>query len=87
MLDTQLSTLFSGALFRKVLSNEQLTIIEYNFLLGALVGNNIPFESAFVSGTRKSPASFQLTIHINPSVTLVLVVSLEPGSSVYSPSP
>ena len=87
MFDTQISTLFSGALFRKILNNEQISLLEFNFLSGVLINNNIPFDTAFVSGTRKNPASFQITIHINPSATLVLVIALEPGSSVFSPSP
>ena len=87
VLDPQLSTVFSGVLFRKILNNEQITLIEYNFLTGTLISNNIPFDTAFVSGTRKNAAAMQLTIHINPSATLVLVISLEPGSSVFSPSP
>ena len=87
MFDTHLSTLLSGSLFRKILNNEQLTLMEINFLTGILINNNIPFDTAFVSGTRKNPASLQITIHVNPSATLVLVVALEPGSSVFSPSP
>ena len=87
MFDTHISTLLSGTLFRKILNNEQLTLLEFNFLTGALINNNIPFDTAFAAGTRKNPASIQLTIHVNPSASLVLVTSLEPGSSVFSPSP
>jgi len=87
LFDPQLSTLLSGTLFRKILNNEQITLFEYNFLTGVLINNNIPYDTAFVSGTRKNPASLQLTIHINPTATLVLVIALEPGSSVFSPSP
>ena len=87
MFDVQISALLSGTLFRKILNNEQISLIEFNFLTGALINNNIPFDTAFVSGTRKNPASLQLTIHVNPTATLVLVVALEPGSSVFSPSP
>jgi len=87
LLDAQISTLLSGTLFKKILNNEQINLFEFNFLTGALINNNIPFDTAFVSGTRKNPASLQLTIHINPSATLVLVVALEPGSPVFSPSP
>lgn len=87
MFDSQISTLLSGTLYRKILNNEQLSLFEFNFLTTTLVNNNIPFDTAFVSGTRKNPASLQLTIHINPSATLVLVVALEPGSPVFSPSP
>jgi len=77
----------SGTLFRKILNNEQITLYEYNVLTNLLINNNIPYDTAFVSGTRKNPASLQLTIHINPTTTLVLVIALEPGSSVFSPSP
>jgi len=87
MFDTQVSGLLSGTLFRKILRNEQISLFEFNFLASSLINNNIPFETAFASGTRKNPASLQLTIHLNPSATLVFVISLEPGSSVFAPSP
>ena len=87
MFDTQMSALLSGTLFRKVLCNEQLSLYEFNFLTSVLINNNIPFDTAFAAGTRKNPASLQLTIHLNPSATLVFVIALEPGSSVFSPSP
>ena len=87
MFDMQIFSIFSAPLFRKLLNNYSFNMIEFNALLGMLVTNNIPFDTSFVSGTRKSPQSIQLTIHINPTTTLVFVVSLEPGSSVFSPSP
>ena len=87
MFDAHLSTLLSGGLFRKILNNEPLSLVEFNLLTGILMNNNIPFDTAFAAGTRKNPPSLQLTIHINPSATLVLVTNLEPGSSVFSPSP
>ncbi|MCL1862617.1 MAG: hypothetical protein FWF78_03515 [Defluviitaleaceae bacterium] len=87
LFDAQISALLSGTLFRKILNNESLTLFEYYALTSILIGNNIPFDTAFASGTRKSPASLQLTVHVNPSVTLVSVITLEPGSSVFSPSP
>ena len=87
MFDIHINSLLSGALFRKILNNEQITLFEYNILTGMLINNNIPFDSAFAAGTRKNAASVQLTIHVNPSASLVIVISLEPGSSVFSPSP
>jgi len=87
LFDTQLSALLSGTLFRRILNNDQLTLYEFNFLTSILINNNIPYDIAFAAGTRKNPASLQLTIHINPSATLVFVVALEPGSPVFSPSP
>ena len=87
MFDTQISAILSGTLFRKVLCNEQLSLYEYNALTATLIARNIPFDTSFAEGTRKSPASIQLTIHINPTANFVFVISLEPGSSVFSPSP
>ena len=87
MFDTQVSGLLSGTLFRKILNNEPISLFEFNFLASQLINNNIPFDTAFASRTRKNPASLQLTIHLNPSATLVFVISLEPGSSVFAPSP
>ena len=87
MFDTHLAGLLSGGLFRKLLNNEQLSLLEFNLLTSMLMNNNVPFDTSFAAGTRKNPAALQLTIHINPSATLVLVVALEPGSPVFSPSP
>ena len=87
LFDVQITSLLSGTLFRKMLNNEPVSLFEFNFLTGVLINNNVPFDTAFVSGTRKNAASLQLTIHVNPSATLVFVVNLEPGSSVFSPSP
>ena len=87
MFDLDISTILSGRLLRKIFNNEQIGPLEYNFLTNSLMAHNIPFDTSFVSGTRKNAASIQLTIHINPSTTLVLVINLEPGSSPFSPSP
>gem|GEM_PF-648733 len=87
LFDAQISAMLSGTLFRKILNNEQITLFEYNSLTVMLINANIPFDTAFASGTRKNPASLQLTIHLNPSTTLALVIALEPGASVFSPSP
>ncbi|MCL1878443.1 MAG: hypothetical protein FWF80_06265 [Defluviitaleaceae bacterium] len=87
MFDSHISGLLSGALLRKVLNNDPISLFEFNCITGILVAGNIPFDTSFASGTRKNPASLQLTIHLSPTSTLVLVVSLEPGSSVFSPSP
>ncbi|MCL2840702.1 MAG: hypothetical protein FWE05_07995 [Defluviitaleaceae bacterium] len=87
MFNTQISALLSGTLFRKAIENEQISLYEFNCLTSILINNNIPFDTAFVSGTMKNPASMQLTIHLSPSATLVFVVALAPGASVFSPSP
>jgi len=87
MFDVQISTLFSGRLLQKILNNEPISLVEYNFLTSVLIAQNIPFDVSFQSGTRKAAAALQLTIHITPSATFVLVISLEPGSNAFSPSP
>ena len=87
MLDAQISTLFSGRLLQKVMNNEALTLVEYNFLTSALIANNMPFDASFSAGTRKMAAAIQLTIHITPTANFVIVIALEPGSNAFSPSP
>lgn len=87
MFDTQLTSLLSGTLFRKLMANEVFTLYEFNALMGILIQCNIPYDTAFAAGTRKNPPSLQLTVHVNPTTTLVFVVTLEPGASVFTPSP
>lgn len=87
MFDTQIMTLLSGNIFYKVLNNQSISYSEYSLLTAALVAKNIPFDVAFTSGSRKEAAAIQLTIHINPSMTIVIVISLEAGSNSFSPSP
>ena len=87
MFDFPLPAVITGGIFRKILNNQKLTLIDYNLLTTSLMAENIPFDVAFSSHTRSQAASLQLTIHINPSLTMVLVIELEPGSSAFSPSP
>jgi hypothetical protein len=87
MLDTQIAALFSFDAFRRLLLNEPVSLIQFNIMTDALVARNIPFDVSFVSGTRKQAAALQLTVHINPSATMVFVVALEPGSTTFAPSP
>ena len=87
MFDLQIATVFSGGILRKILNNQQITLAEYAVVTGFLIQQNIPYDTSFQSGTRKAAAALQLTIHINPSATIVLVVALEPGSNAFSPSP
>jgi hypothetical protein len=87
MFDLQIATVFSGGILRKILNNQNISLAEYAMVVGFLVQQNIPYDTSFQPGTRKAAAALQLTIHINPSATLVLVVALEPGSTAFSPSP
>jgi len=87
MIDTQIATLLSGTILQKVLNNAPLSHVEVNMLVAGLIAQNLPFDTSFSSGTRKTAASIQFTIHINPSATFVFVISLEQGSSAFSPSP
>ena len=87
MLDAQISAIFSGRLLQKILNNEYLTLVEYNFLTSTLLAHNTPFDVSFQPGTRKAAAAIQLTIHITPTANFVIVIALEPGSNAFSPSP
>ncbi|MCL2565115.1 MAG: hypothetical protein FWE24_04810 [Defluviitaleaceae bacterium] len=85
--DSSLAAVFSYDIFRRMLSNIPISYNEFLIACDLLTRIGIPYDVSFVPGTRKEAASFQLTIHINPTRTEVLVVALEPGSTVFTPSP
>lgn len=87
LCDVQMTSLFSYDVFIKIVSNIPISLCEFNFATNLLVYLGFPFDVSFVPGTRKEAASFQLTIHINPTRTEVLVIALEPGSTTFAPSP
>lgn len=85
--DNQIATLFSFNIFAKILNNIPITIYEFNLATNYLIINGIPYDVSFVPGTRKEAAALQLTIHINPTRTEVIVVALQQGSTTFTPSP
>jgi len=85
--DGQITALFSWDIFRRMAHNQPISLYQFSLAMQMLVSNNIPFDVAFTSGTRKSAAALQLTVHANPTSTMVFVVALEPGASVFTPSP
>jgi len=87
LLDTQLTALHTNALFRRIASNQPVSLYEFDTVTNFLICLGIPYDISFVPGTRKEAAALQLTIHINPTRTEVIVVALEPGSTVFTPSP
>ena len=85
--DTQITALFSFNIFAKMLNNVPISIYEFNLATNYLMISGIPYDVSFVPGTRKEAAALQLTIHINPTRTEVIVVSLQQGSTTFTPSP
>ena len=85
--DGQITALLSWDVFRQLAHNQPISLFQFNHVMQMLVEHNIPFDISFVSGNRKSAAALQLTVHINPTTTMVFVVALEPGASVFTPSP
>ena len=85
--DNQIATLLSFDLFRRVANNEQISIYSFNVLTNFLVSIGIPYDVSYDPGTRKEAPALELTIHINPTRTEVLVVALTPGSTDFSPTP
>ena len=85
--DSGIASLLSLEIFNQITNNQSISVTKLNFALNVLIKNNIPFDISFSSGNRKDAASVQLTIHIMPTTTLVFVINLEPGASVFSPSP
>jgi len=87
MFDSQIMSLFSIDIFRQVMCGEPISMCKFNLLISLLMSAGIPYDTSFVAGTRKEAASVQLTIHINPTTTLVFVIPLGLGSTAFTPSP
>ena len=87
LFENQLVTLFSLDLFRQMANNRPISLLQLNIITNMLVERAVPFDISFVPGNGKTAASFQLTLHINPTATAVFVISLEPGATVFTPSP
>jgi len=85
--DGQIAALFSWDIFRKISNNQPISLQQFSLVMQVLVMNGLPFDIAFVPGNRKAAAALQLTIHVNPTATMAFVVALEPGASVFTPSP
>ena len=85
--DHQITALFSFNIFAKILNNIPISVYEFNLVTNYLITTAIPYDVSFVPGTRKEAAAIQLTIHINPTRTEVIVVALQPGSTTFTPSP
>ena len=87
VFDSQIVALFSYELFRRMASNQPITLFLLNIITDMLVARDIPYDLSFVPGNRKAASSLQLTVHINPTATAVFVIQLEPGAAVFTPSP
>lgn len=87
LFDNQIMALFSMDLFRQIAANEQVSIYKFNMFTSLLINNGIPYDVSYASGTRKEAPALQLTIHINPTTTLVFAIALAPGSTSFTPSP
>ena len=85
--DNQIAALFSFNIFVKMLSNIPISVYEFNLATNYLITCGIPYDVSFVPGTRKEAAALQLTIHISPTRTEVIVVALQQGSTAFTPSP
>ena len=87
LFNNQLVTLFSLDLFRQMANNQPITLLQLNIISDMLVERGVAFDISFVPGNGKTVPSLQLTIHINPTATLVFVITLAPGASTFTPSP
>lgn len=87
LFDQQIMALFSFDIFRQIAHNQAIPLYKFNLVTNMLIENNIPYDVSFTSGTRKTAAALELTVHINPTSTMVFVVPLEQGASEFTPSP
>jgi len=85
--DSQIMSIFTWDLFRQIAASDQVSLYKLNLFTAMLINNGIPYDLSFVSGTRKEAPAIQLTIHLNPTATLVFVIALSPGSTAFAPSP
>ena len=82
-----LATLFSLDLFRQLANSQPISAIQLSLISNMLAERGVPFDISFVPGNGKTAPSFQLTIHVNPTATMVFVITLTPGASTFTPSP
>ena len=85
--DNQIMSLFSVDIFRQIMNGEPISMCKFNILTSLLISAGISYDVSFVAGSRKEAPAIQLTIHVNPTTTLVFVVPLGLGSTVFTPSP
>ena len=81
--DTQIALLYQNEIYRRMATNQPVSLFEFNYITNLLVFIGIPYDVKFDSGTRKEAAAFELTVHINPTKTEVFVVSLQQGQTVF----
>jgi len=68
----------------QVLCNSELIKLNQLFAVQALlIKAGIPYDLTFSPGTRRTATAAELTIYINPTTKLDIVISLEPGGSIF----
>lgn len=83
IFDQRLMAIFSMELFSQISAGEGISLCKYNLFTNMLIKNCIPFDTEYEPGNRKDAPAIELTIHINPSATLVIVIALASGGNVF----
>lgn len=80
----ELETILKTEIFTRVINSDFAKLAEINALLALLIEADIPFDTAFSPGTRRTAAAIELTIYINPTTTINFVITLEQGGSIFT---
>lgn len=67
--------IMSSSIFKRIASNDKITLLELNAAISLLIKCNIDFILQFNSGTRPEPANATLTIAINPTTDITFTIS------------
>ncbi|MCL2352373.1 MAG: hypothetical protein FWC55_07575 [Firmicutes bacterium] len=87
VFDNQIMSVFSWDICRQIAGGEQIPLYKLNIFTAMLANNCIPYELSYSPGSRKEAPAYQLTIHINPTATLVFTIALASGATAFTPSP
>ena len=70
LVGKELMGILSSKAFQKIISVDNLTIVQFNALCTLLIKNCIPFDVEFSNGTRRDEPELKITIFINPNTTI-----------------
>lgn len=79
----ELESLLATDVFKTLVHSEFVQIGQICAAVTLLIKSRIPFDLEYSPGTRRLAESAELTIYINPTTTLVFVISLESGGGLF----
>lgn len=87
-LNKELQILLTTEVFKALKNSDFIQFQQLTAAQSLLIKLGFPYDLSFSPGTRREAAAVELTIYINPSVKIQLILSFEPGGSIFSgPTP